>query len=104
MEISPNNIKFEYLHRDEGNYKIFGELIFSNEKGLKIEEATKILQSKLIDKEYFYPGTVKIPLFPEHSQKNNDFSDWYEFQQFSFTKEEPTEIRSLEEFINSFKA
>lgn len=102
METSANNIKFEYLHRDEGNYKIFGEQIFRNEQNHTIEEVTKEFQSKLIDQEYFYPLSVQVPLFAEHKRIGQDFTDWYEFHQFSFTKEEPSAKRSIEEFLNAF--
>ncbi|MCM4161330.1 hypothetical protein FHG64_08395 [Antarcticibacterium flavum] len=102
MKTSANNIKFEYLHRDEGNYKIFGELIFRNEQNHTIEEVTRKLQSNLIDQEYFYPLSAKVPLFPEHKSIVQDFTDWYEFRQFSFTKEAPSAKRSIEEFLNEF--
>lgn len=96
-----NNISFQYLHRDEGNYKTFGEIVFSNPEGLNPEEAEKILRKKLIDCEFFYPSENGIPLFPEHTGLLS-FSDWYEFQEFSGTGEEPTDERNLRKFLSDF--
>lgn len=95
------NISFQYLHRDEGNYKSFGEIIFKNSEGLTPHQAEEILRKKLIDSEFFYPSENQIPLFPEHSG-NLYFSDWYEFQSFSQTDENLTDHRSLSTFLSQF--
>ena len=96
------NISFQYLHRDDGNYKTYGEIIFANKESLSLEEAERILREKLIDSEFFYPSKNDIPFFPEH--KNSlYFSDWYEFQEFSYTTAEPTDSREIKIFISQFK-
>ena len=97
-----NNILFQYLHRDEGNYKTYGEIIFTNKENVSPEEAERILREKLIDFEFFYPLENGIPLFPEHSGSLY-FSDWYEFQQFSVTNEEPTDSRDLKTILIQFQ-
>lgn len=96
-----NNLKFEFLHRDEGNYKLFGSITLSNPKGISPAEATAVLKEKLIDREYFYPKDYGIPLFQEHTGITF-FSDWYEFDQFSISEEAPTDSRTVEEFIQTF--
>ncbi|MCY2685756.1 hypothetical protein [Salinimicrobium sp. TH3] len=98
-----SNISFQFLHRDEGNYKIFGEVIFDNSEGLTPQQAEEILRKKLIDSEFFYPSENQISLFPEHSG-NLYFSDWYEFQRFSLTIEDPTDPRSLSTFLRQFSS
>lgn len=98
-----NNISFQYLHRDEGNFKIFGEVIFENNEGLSPHQAEKVLRKKLIDSEFFYPSENGIPLFPEHSE-NLYFSDWYEFQMFAETTEEPTDKKDLRDFLSGFSS
>ncbi|WP_029035795.1 hypothetical protein [Salinimicrobium terrae] len=96
------NISFQYLHRDDGNYKTYGEIIFANREGLSLEEAEKNLRKKLIDSEFFYPSNNGIPFFQEH--KNSlYFADWYEFQEFSKTTAEPTDSRDLKIFLSQFK-
>lgn len=97
-----NNLKFEFLHRDEGNYKLFGSITLWNPNGTSPAEATEALKEKLIDREYFYPKDHEIPLFQEHTGITL-FSDWYEFDQFSTSEEATTDPRTVEEFLESFK-
>ena len=97
------NLKFEYLHRDEGNYKTFGSVIFKNPNNLSIEEATILIQDSLIDGEFFEPNDVIIPLFESSSSGYVPPTDWYEFDRFSFTEEEANDPRTIEHFINDFK-
>ncbi len=97
-----NKISFQYLHRDDGNYKIFGEIIFANKEGITPEGAERILRKNLIDTEFFYPSENGIPLFPEHKSLFY-FSDWYEFQKLSITNQEPTDLRDLSIFLSQFQ-
>ena len=97
-----NNLKFQFLHRDEGNYKLFGSITLSNPKGISSTEATEALKEKLIDREYFYPRDHGIPLFQEHTGITL-FLDWYEFDQFSTSEEAPTDSRTIEKFIQIFE-
>ena len=41
-------VKFNYLYRDAGNYKSWGELIFSNPDGLNLKEIDRQLRMKFI--------------------------------------------------------
>ena len=99
MEILPHYLKFEYLHRDEGNYKIFGTIILHNPKKISAEKVDMLIKENLIDQQYFYPKEVKIPLFKEHNGIGIYFSDWYEYGQISATHEKPTDIRTIQSFI-----
>ncbi|MBL0325691.1 MAG: hypothetical protein IPP61_10995 [Cytophagaceae bacterium] len=58
MNVSVNKIQFNYLHRDSGNYKIFGDLIFSNPENLDIQEIIALIKEHLIDGQYFYPENL----------------------------------------------
>lgn len=102
MKTDSNNLRFEYLHRDGGNYKIFGSIIIKNIDKISPSKATLLLEKKLIDAEYFYPEIAKIPLFEEHKGDSEFFTDWYEFDKFSLTDENPNDPRSFKEFIQSF--
>lgn len=53
MKKSTSNIEFHNLHRDEGNYKIHGSIIFKNPGLLSPAEATTLIKEKLIDGEFF---------------------------------------------------
>ena len=55
MKDSENNIKFNYLYRDAGNYKVYGSQIFSNPDRLNLEDIEGQIRSVLIDGEFFEP-------------------------------------------------
>jgi len=101
MKSSNLNLEFHYLHRDEGNYKIHGSIIFKNPGLHSPAEGAALIKEKLIDGEYFYPNDVKIPVFEEHSGLGDLFTDWYEFSQFTLTEKTPTDSRNFEEFYHS---
>jgi hypothetical protein len=71
-------IRFNYLHRDSGNWKKFGSKIFSNPEQLRLDEIEQIIRENLIDHEYFYPDQVGIKKFKFHRYLD-DYS-WYEFE------------------------
>lgn len=102
MENTVTNLEFEYLHRDEGNYKIHGSIILRNSQQLTPSKATALINEKLIDSQYFYPKDAKISPFKEHTGIGTLFTDWYEFSQFSMTAKSPTDPRSIEDFLQSF--
>lgn len=97
MNVSKNNLKFEYLYRDIGNYKEFGQIIFSNPTHLDAKTAHSKIKEKLIDEEFFYPLKVGVPQFNSFDFDFN--SEWYEFLKFSFTDENPTEKINIESFV-----
>ena len=97
MKPKPENLKFFYLYRDEGNYKDFGELIFSNPSGSSPEAASERLRAQLIDGEYFYPKEWGVPLICGEAWLEN----WYEFVDFSVTEEAATDKRTIVDFINT---
>jgi len=71
-------IRFNYLHRDSGNWKKFGSKKFSNPEQLTIEEIDQRIRQNLIDQEYFYPDLVGIKKFRIH--RHLDDYSWYEFE------------------------
>jgi len=44
------NIRFEYLYRDAGNFKNWGEIIFSNKNNYDADYLEKQVRAVLIDK------------------------------------------------------
>ena len=71
-------IRFNYLHRDSGNWKKFGSKLFSNPERLTLEEIEQWIRQNLIDQAYFYPDQVGIRKFKFH--RNLDDYSWYEFE------------------------
>ncbi|MCZ4693374.1 HpaII family restriction endonuclease [Ancylomarina euxinus] len=95
------NIKFEYLFRDENNYKEYGEVIFSNPKHLSLEIIKKNITDNLIEGSWFYPDSWRIPKFSFHSVSIFGYNDclWYEFIDVSKTKKEKNNITLIDEFL-----
>lgn len=102
MNVSRNNLKFEYLYRDAGNYKQFGQIVMLNPSKLDLKTATSKIKDKLIDGEFFDPSKVRVPKLEVFDFNPEIDHEWYEFQKFSFTNEKPTEIMNVETFIDQF--
>ena len=43
------NVRFEYLYRDAGNFKNWGELVFSNPHNINVDRVKSIAANVLID-------------------------------------------------------
>ena len=74
----PEVIRFNYIHRDSGNWKKFGYKHFSNPDQLSLEEIEQRIRQSLIDREFFYPEKVGIKKFKFH--RHLDDYSWYEFE------------------------
>lgn len=83
------NIKFEYLYRDEGNYKTYGQLVFSNHRHVAVETIYKLILSNLIEGSWFDPDVWQIPRFSFHQLNAFGIDDylWYEFDDIGITDE-----------------
>ena len=100
MSVSKANIKFSYLYRDAGNNKNFGSVIFANPGRLTTDQLKKKIVTKLIDGEYFDNAVIGVPalFFPV---KNADDHSWHEFDNIETTTENPTDKRTIENFVDS---
>ncbi|MCG8581762.1 MAG: hypothetical protein MI866_17690 [Bacteroidales bacterium] len=86
------NIKFEYLYRDEDNYKTFGEAVFSNPNHYSLDYITNCIEKNLIEGAWFEPDNWNIPRFSFHKTNLYGINDylWYEFEQLSHTNDSVT--------------
>ncbi len=98
MNVSVNNIQFNYLHRDLGNYKIFGNLVFSNPHNLDIQEIKTLFKKHLIDGQYFYPEKFGIKRFED--EPIGCESDWYEFESLEITDFESNHNKEINSLLN----
>jgi hypothetical protein len=100
------NIKFEYLYRDAGNYKNWGEVFFFNPNNLTVELITSMAEKALIDKSFFVADSMSIPdlHFEEYNPQLDH--DWHEFHAFTSTEEAPNDLlnRNIEDFIKSLQS
>jgi len=93
-------IRFNYLHRNSGNWKKFGSKLFSNPEQLTIEEIEQKIRQNLIDQAYFYPDQVGIKKFKFH--RYLDEYSWYEFESVEILENnEPRKkvIKPISDFI-----
>lgn len=99
------NISFEYLYRDSGNFKNWGEVIFSNNNNYDTSYLEKQVREVLIDKEFFIADKVAVPNLQFQDYIESLDHGWHEFHSF-----EPSSYRSndfcnrdIMEFIESFR-
>lgn len=56
-----NNIKFNYLYRDGGNFKSWGEVIFSNPEKMTVNEIEIELLNAFVPDNQFIASQIAIP-------------------------------------------
>lgn len=99
------NVRFEYLYRDAGNFKNWGELVFSNPHNINVDTVKSIAANVLIDHSYFVASMADVPDL--HFKEYNEQLDhgWHEVHTFKPTKEAPNDLhgRNIEEFIESLR-
>jgi len=76
---SDMNIRFEYLYRDAGNYKIWGELVFTNRKNLDVTDLNSRLIAQLISNQFFEAEKVAIPRLRFENYDETLDHGWHEF-------------------------
>ncbi|MBC8053435.1 MAG: hypothetical protein H7Y13_10260 [Sphingobacteriaceae bacterium] len=97
------NIKLSYLYRDAGNYKSFGEAIFANPADIPLEEILPTLQSKMIDRQWFYAKDWGLrDLHFDHWNEELDHG-FHEFESLEYCHDPSTSRLSLDSFIESVK-
>ncbi|MBB5022344.1 hypothetical protein [Desulfurispira natronophila] len=100
------NIWFEYLYRDAGNNKIWGEVVFCNTKTFSTEELETLIRSSLIDGEFFDPDGLGLPELQFDSWDSELDHGWYEYNCVATTDNAPTDEkgRDIGDFITDLQA
>jgi len=96
------NVRFEYLYRDAGNFKNWGEVVFANPRDISADHVAAIAEKALrIDALYFVAPELNVPdlHFAERNEKLDH--DWHEVHAFLVTDDAPTDPqgRNIEEFV-----
>jgi len=98
-----NNIRFSYLYRDYGNYKLFGETIFSNPEKLSLLEIENQIKANLIDREFFNPEAWGIERLKFENYNSEQDHDWHEFERVEFTEENTTARTTISSLLKSIE-
>ena len=96
------NVRFEYLYRDAGNFKNWGEVVFANPRNICADRAAAMAEKALrIDSLYFVASEVNVPdlHFEELSEALDH--DWHEVHTFQVTDDAPNDPqgRDIEAFF-----
>lgn len=99
------NICFEYLYRDAGNFKNWGEVIFANKNNYDTSYLEKMVRGVLIDKEFFVVNKLGIPNLQFRDHIASLDHEWHEFHAFQTSTSRPNDSKSRDivEFIRSLK-
>ena len=100
MSILTNNIRFSYLYRDYGNYKLFGETIFSNPENLSLSEIDARIKARLIDGEFFNPEKWGIDRLKFENHDYEQDHDWHEYGGIGITEDIASNDRTIAKFIS----
>lgn len=98
------NIKFIYLYRDSSNYKDWGEVVFSNDKEIDINNTSKEIISYLNSGEFFIAEKISVPILDLYA---DDFNfGYHEFSKIEYTDESPTDAQNhgFSEFVEELKS
>jgi hypothetical protein len=81
---TPTNILFGYLYRDASNYKLHGEVIFSNHSFLPLADIEQQIRACLNDGEFFIARQVNIEERFFDALQDDDHP-WHEFERVELT-------------------
>lgn len=99
MNASNNNIKFNYLYRDAGNYKEFGDIVFKNRDLKSLKEIEMAIRNNLIEGEFFIPEKWNIPRLTFDNYSPELDHDYHKFESLEVTNEPPTENCDISGFL-----
>ncbi len=101
------NVKFNYLCRDEGNYKDWGSVIFYNEDDLDIMDSEQTIREYLDGKDFFIAYELDLPNlgFSQDTSSIMDKNRFYEFDCLELTNELPDDrkYRTFPQFLEVLK-
>jgi hypothetical protein len=100
MYASRNNIKFNYLYRDGGNYKVWGYEVFSNPDSLELAGVEEKIRQSLIDGEFFDPEYWKVKQLKHDDCVPELDHAWNEFDSLELTEENSTINFSITAFLD----
>jgi len=102
-----SNVKFNYLYRDGGNFKSWGEVIFSNLENLPVNEIEAKLINAFLPDNQFIASQIDIPeKFLLLDGKFTKYDHCYhEFDCVEICQENSTDVldRSISDFLENIE-
>jgi hypothetical protein len=98
---SKSNIKFNYLYRDAGNFKVWGCEVFSNPDLLELKTIEDRIRTALIDGEFFDPKKWGLKRLKHDDWIPELDHTWNEFESIEITNEAPTVDLTVTSFLNA---
>lgn len=98
------NVKFEYLYRDAGNFKRWGDVVFFNANNIGRDTLATLSGEALpLDSIYFLPDRVDVPSLHFEEWVEDLDHDWHEIHSFDLSDSLPNDLqaRDIEMFIQS---
>lgn len=98
------NVRFEYLYRDAGNFKRWGEVVFFNANNIGQDTLAAICGAALpLDSIYFLPDQVGVPNLHFEDWIDSLDHDWHEIHSFQLCDDLPNDLqmRDIDLFIQS---
>lgn len=85
------NVSIQYLYRDAGNNKIWGDIVFSNRINLDVSKLEIDIKNALIDGEFFVAEDVGLPSL--HFDRHDAELDhgWHEYFSIEKTDNSPND-------------
>jgi hypothetical protein len=97
------NIRFNYLHRDAGNYKKWGSVIFANPEELTSQSVASQLMDAFPEENLFIAHQIRVPevFFYTRGNATSDDHCFHEFDRIEETLEPPNDrhSRTIGEFL-----
>lgn len=95
VETMTSNIKFFYLYRDAGNYKAWGEIVFSNIEKMALAEVTARLRSAFSQEILFVADQIHVPevFLYNGSKVTSDDHCFHEFDAVEISNEQANDER-----------
>lgn len=98
-----DNIKFNYLYRDAGNYKKWGSVVFANPDRLTPDSVAQALQNAFLQDGLFIAHQVRLPeaFFSTGGDATSDDHCFHEFDGVELSIEAPndSQARTIGQFI-----
>ena len=88
------NVRFDHLYRDAGNNKLWGHVVFANDRGLDVAALRARLEEHLIDGQFFPRGEGLLPPLQFPGPDDELDHGWLEYVGMAECDEEADDVQN----------